>query len=409
MDVFLSTGGELANWKIHCERTLDEAYYPALSEQDLTERNNDQVVSRWYRRTYEQSTSGDEKRIPILMVSQLWLLGAGRIILSASSMSTGSNFYRGLDPTKGRSPQEATNLLFYKVRTVDPVWTQADYDEDRSSPPRCLSDAQTVDCQMGTVLARVIESFGKASRIPDIDSQLPPILSIYETSVLALLSEVDNYLDPGKPATLEIDVEMRFTHEIWDLRSELVMIGDVLGQQERVLDDLLSANKEFKPARQSVPSGEKTYPSSKQDVEAQWARIFAARPLLSRYRQRIKKIEADAERIDRAIQDMLNLKRTFANMKEAVNSSKAAQNSFGVAENSLRLARSSVVLSAAVVGFTVVTVIFTPLSFLTGLFALPTDELRRLMSTTDDTQDVYISRYVGGIFGKYTHWPHSLV
>jgi hypothetical protein len=65
------------------------------------------------------------------------------------------------------------------------------------------------------------------------------------------------------------------------------------------------------------------------------------------------------------------------------------------------------VLNAVAVGFTLVTVIFTPLSFLTGLFALSTDELRRLLSTTTETKGIYISRYVGGIFG--THAPVLVV
>jgi Ser-tRNA(Ala) deacylase AlaX len=79
------------------------------------------------------------------------------------------------------------------------------------------------------MLARIIESIGRAFMVPDANSLLPSILSIYETSVLTLVSEVDQYLDPGKPLSLNIDTEKRFTHKIWDLRSELVMIGDVLG------------------------------------------------------------------------------------------------------------------------------------------------------------------------------------
>jgi hypothetical protein len=144
------------------------------------------------------------------------------------------------------------------------------------------------------------------------------------------------------------------------------------------------------------------HPSYKRAHTVHWPRIFGARKLIEKYRQRIRKIEADAERIDKAIQDMLNLKRTFTSIKEAQNSSEAVQ-------NSLRLARSSVVLSAAVVGFTVVTIIFTPLSFLTGLFALPTDELRKLLSSSNETKDVYVSSYVGGIFGKSTDMLSSPV
>jgi hypothetical protein len=71
MDVLSKTDSDRADWKINCERTLDEAYYPALSESDLTKRNDDQAVSRWYNRTYQQGASTNDKRSPILMVSQM--------------------------------------------------------------------------------------------------------------------------------------------------------------------------------------------------------------------------------------------------------------------------------------------------------------------------------------------------
>jgi hypothetical protein len=300
-------------------------------------------------------------------------------------MSTGSDMYRGLDLAK--------RYAEFSCNDLNPP-------DDSAAPPEWVSDTQTVDYQMGIVLARIIENFSRAFMVPDADSLLPSVLSIYETSVL--VSEVDQYLDPGKPPSLNIDTEKRFTHEIWDLRSELVMIGDVLGQQETVLEDIPSANKGFDPVTLLTLPDKLLHPSYKRAYTAHWPRIFGARKLLEKYRQRIRKIEADAERIDKAIQDMLNLKRTFASIKEAQNSSEAAQ-------NSLRLARSSVVLNAAVVGFTVGTVIFTPLSFLTGLFALATDELRKLLSSTNETKDVYVSSYVGGIFGKSTDMLSSPV
>jgi hypothetical protein len=120
MDVLSKTDSDRAGWKIHCERSLDEAYYPALSESDLTKRNDDQAVSRCYNRKYQQGASTDNKRSPILMVSQLWLLGAGRVIVSASSMSTGSDMYRGLDPAK---------------RYVEFAWNDLNPPDDSAAPP----------------------------------------------------------------------------------------------------------------------------------------------------------------------------------------------------------------------------------------------------------------------------------
>jgi hypothetical protein len=220
------------------------------------------------------------------MVSQLWLLGAGRVIVSVSSMSTGSDMYRGLDLAK---------------RYAEFSWNDLNPPNDSAAPPEWVSNTQTVDYQMGIVLARIIENFSRAFMVPDADSLLPSVLSIYETSLLTLVSEVDQYLDPGKPPSLNIDTEKRFTHEIWDLRSELVMIGDVLGQQETVLEDIPSANKGFDPVTLLTLPDKLFHPSYKRAYTAHWPRIFGARKLLEKYRQRIRKIEADAERIDKAI------------------------------------------------------------------------------------------------------------
>jgi hypothetical protein len=353
MNLLAKTNPNYSRWRFHCARTLDEAYYPALSEDDLAKANEDQVISR----LYTAHRPKDDKYTPILMVGQIWLLGAGRILLRAYSTKESS-----MDIKSIGYPQ------WYLYTT-------------------------TLDCAMGMFLAGQIEDFGKGlyadnRNLPHGPMRFPAALSMFETSVLALMSKVDGYLNLATSTKPNIDIERQYTHDIWDIHCELAMIKDVLDQQERVLDDLLLGSGVIDPG------GKRLYPPSEQACGKQWDRVFAARSLLTKYQQRITKIKADAERIDKAIQDMLNLKRTFASMKEAENSSKAAQ-------NSLRLARSGVVLSAAVIGFTLVTVIFTPLSFLTGLFALPTDELRRLMSSTNETKDVYVSRYIGGIFGKH--------
>jgi hypothetical protein len=71
----------------------------------------------------------------------------------------------------------------------------------------------------------------------------------------------------------------------------------------------------------------------------------------------VRKIDGDAERIEKANQELLNLKHTHSSIKDA---------------------HSSLILSTAVIGFTVVTIVFAPLAFLTALFTLKIEGFGRL-------------------------------
>jgi Mg2+ and Co2+ transporter CorA len=91
----------------------------------------------------------------------------------------------------------------------------------------------------------------------------------------------------------------------------------------------------------------------------------------------VLKIDGDAERVQKAVQDKLDLKRTYASVKDA---------------------HSSLLLSTAVIGFTVVTIVFAPLAFLTALFALNIDGFDLLQLKGRD--GVYSSGKMSAIFGR---------
>jgi len=93
----------------------------------------------------------------------------------------------------------------------------------------------------------------------------------------------------------------------------------------------------------------------------------------------VRKIDGDAERIEKWVQDLLDLKRTHASIKEA---------------------HDSLILSTAVIGFIVITVVFAPLAFLTILFALKVEGFGRLQVVGAD--GVYHSGKLGDIFGECT-------
>lgn len=105
---------------------------------------------------------------------------------------------------------------------------------------------------------------------------------------------------------------------------------------------------------------------------------------LDSYVRLTNKIGADAARIEKNIQDELNLKHTFTTMEDA---------------------RTSLLLGIADIGFTVVTIIFAPLAFMTAPFALPIVELEKNkiqieMETSSEDKTAFTKRYVGKWFGK---------
>ncbi|KAI4687203.1 uncharacterized protein J4E84_005575 [Alternaria hordeiaustralica] len=315
------------------ERTLDEAYYPGLSTRALRVRNQDQVVSHSKDNfvCYDRRESGVEKTDEtafILMVPQLWVYKLGNIIVSAYSMQ-----------------QEAATSL-------EPFRDGAEKEDP----------AAYAEILIGLTITSLVNRFGKAYR--DLGVDYPPTLDLFETRVVKLLEEVRLYTE--KPAGgmssfsgLEYRRERYFIHVISDVRSELAMIQHFLEQQERVLKLFLEDR-----------------PYNSVNLHPQdWAPVERSQETIMQYMRRVRKIDGDAERIEKSIQDMLNLKRTHASIRDA---------------------HSSLVVSTAVIGFTVITVVFTPLAFLTALFALKIDGFESLQVFGRD--GVYHSGKIGGIF-----------
>jgi hypothetical protein len=329
----------------HLERTLDEAYYPGLSREALEVRNHDQVVSHSKDdfTSFDKRDSGSKRTSGeafILMVPQLWLYKLGNVVISAYSMDQGTQY---------ASNRKRRGLRYYdRIR----------YGDGREQ-------ATPADIHLGLIITSFIDRFGK-TYWDDDDLIHPPPLDLFETRVVQLLSEVRKYIEQpsgGKSSSsgLEYRRERYFIHVISDVRSELAMIQHVLDQQERILKQFL---------KDCLPASEKQHLPD-------WAPIEASQETIQQYMRRVKKIDGDADRIEKSIQDMLNLKRTHASIREA---------------------HSSLIVSTAVIGFTVITIVFTPLAFLTALFALKIDGFENLQISGSD--GVFHSGKIGGIFGK---------
>ncbi|KAL1795394.1 hypothetical protein ACET3X_007210 [Alternaria dauci] len=323
----------------HLAHTLDESYYPGLSPEALRERNHDQVVSHSTDTfdTYNERDGKNEsidKNAFVLMVPQLWLYRLGNVVVSAFPQPEGSDY-------------------LYESLT-----------NEETGPEKNLWQ-QDANLSLGFIINTFIEGFGKSYTQGSLE--YPPTLDLFETRVVSLLSEVSDYVKtrPGENSDFggsEYHRERYFMHVISDVRSELAMIKHVLEQQRRVLGSFLEECGQEDDGRFSQ----------------RWNQVMSMPEKVNKYTERVTKIDDDAGRIEKTIQDMLNLKRTYASIRETHN---------------------SLILSTAVIGFTVITIVFTPLAFLTALFALKIEGLEKLQVPSGD--GTYHKGKISGIFGKW--------
>jgi len=310
----------------HQERTLDEAYYPGLSRVVLSSLNKDQVISREFNEEAKKKNG-----TPILMVGQLWFWRLGQTVISSSSL----------------------------------------FEADDLDLPLRKYDTDALKLIMGLRVADCIEELGhlRERRL------LPPPLQIFEAGVARILSDVTKYMDSSGSSKPDIEKERDFLKRISDIQGELAMIQDVLNQQTEVLKDVLQDPPEDFVSQDKRQGG---------SLSHRWDRVVRSEKTLKKFYKRTEKISADAARIEKIIQDELNLKRTFAAMEDA---------------------RTSLSLGIAVIGFTVITIIFAPLAFMTSLFALPVDEFEKRKvkinsGSPEEEQEAYTASYIGKWFGE---------
>jgi Mg2+ and Co2+ transporter CorA len=344
---------------LQADRTLDEAYYPSLEREILEKRNADQVVTNKCRRLLDQPAieSIPEASKPILVVSQLCIWSFSDYVLSIYSDPGDSSFHAdspNRDPYSHRDP--------YSYRSATSNWVLGELGQME------LDETECKIAIVGLLIARQIGCFGEPQFVAQaltrkgwqsIGRYQSP-LDIFEIGVVRVLSVVSDYMLSANKTKVDMDKEASFIHDISDIRSELAMIDEILIQQQQVLSGVMENTPPF-PC------------------------MAKAHSQLERYRERVTKIDKDAERIEKTIQDQLTLKRTHASMKDA---------------------RASVILGTAVIGFTIITIVFAPIAFIASLFALPISNLVKHQEKVGDA-NVYPSSYVAGWFGEY-HLPRNV-
>jgi hypothetical protein len=382
------------------ERTLDEAYYPSLSKKALNKRNLDQVVTREY---------GSSPDAPILTVSEFWIWQLGDFVLSAYS-EPGKN-PADVDKELARSSgQVDLSLSIPGMEYLHPTKYDPDNREVALHPEDVIS----------RILAYQIDKFGRRQeRVIQTATgerlvySYPSPLDIFEVAVVRVLSDVTEYMDSATSmdfsmqlATTEVmrhemKAERRFLDNVSDIKSELAMIDEILSQQEEIISTMivsdndilakkgehtrgLQRNRREKMSSTTSNASADTTPENMDDIRLQrtLSTLEDARSKVQRYRKRVIKIDNDTGRIEKTIQDQLNLKRTYASMHDA--------------HAGVELGRASKYLSTAVIGFTIITIIFAPLAFMASVFALPIDTLNA--HKTGDSQS-YSTAYLARWFG----------
>jgi hypothetical protein len=237
------------------------------------------------------------------------------------------------------------------------------------------------DRQVATLLDDQIRRFGSEhSRL-----KYPSSLDIFERGVVRVLSDVVEYMKNKDLTEDNSGTELDLVNDIADIREELAMVDEILGQQDMVLEKFLEdmRAKSYRVSKEQSELRGETERSNKEnritrEIAETIGLLECSKDLLHRFRDRIKKINNDAERIDKTVHDRLNLKRAFASIQDA---------------------RTSLLFSLAVIGFTVVTIIFAPLAFMTALFALPIDNFQKHKNGSGNDA-MFSSGFVAWTFGR---------
>jgi len=248
---------------LQIELTLDEAFYPSLSREELDRRNFNQVVSRECEKTLDDEELQTSTK-PILIVPQMWIWCLDGDLVSAYSMpfciKGMEKLEYGHKPSRESFPPSRNPQMWMPLKSAN------------------VFEAAAV------LLDFPVTQFG----MPQAGNKYPPPLDLFEIGVVRVLSDVGSYM-ARRNAPLSITAEGDFMARISDIRNELAMVKHFLCEQRAIIEDLATR---FDGAASTLLK-------------------------IDKHLSRIAKIDGDAERIEKTIQDMLNLKRTYASMREA--------------------------------------------------------------------------------------------
>lgn len=257
--------------------------------------------------------------------------------------------------------------------------------------PVGLVAGRTADEFIGAVLSWMLVGFDILLRDSDT-FHVPRLVTIFARSIARVQQDVNEYI---QQSDIKIAKEKGFLHDIEDIREEISMVQTVLIQQEVTWREFAQKSwpkfwrngyeGHFESTWRCDGKYQEQKKADRPRVESQaddsvdvgtimmWRYIQMPQEHFRKLRTQLDKLDRDAERVQRSIELKLDLKQRHASLKEA---------------------RTASLMGASVAGFTIVTIVFTPLSFMTGLFALPIDRLEVAQSAAPD--------YSPGVSGSYS-------
>ncbi|KAJ5038534.1 hypothetical protein J3E72DRAFT_377840 [Bipolaris maydis] len=265
------------------------------------------------------------------------------------------------DNTESLSPEIVTVCQVWVLQCEDGLIVTHEPDVEFFSNhselefPSWGHDCLTGDAKryIGILLSHFVDNLDRPSETGSGN----PVFHTFENFIASCALVVDEYSRGDDLKKLDIDKERRFLHDIDDIRGELGMIKRVILQQEEVWKTF--ASNAWPEHWSSGAEGRmvvKDDEGRSLEEEEEWQLILRAQTQFDRFRRRIAQLDEDAARMEKSIMAKLDLKQKHASLQES---------------------HATAVMSAAVLGFTVITIIFTPLSFLTSLFALSIDRFQR--------------------------------
>ncbi|KAI0202315.1 hypothetical protein F4808DRAFT_72014 [Astrocystis sublimbata] len=375
----------------HMPVTLDEYCNPSLSKDILDTRNRDQVLGRYEARRLNDILNSSTRDQDVRQHEE-WqdttpsqgskqrhkkLLGELWILIRAKMRESGQFFVDRI--SRKPQPDESSTTIANptNVVLVRQAWVwkfgkaviMTGVPDTRWFNP--LDPNYDPNWRITTNLSFIVTSLDNPTRGAD-----GSLLRTYENALIYISEEVKMYTKSARVEDIDLDKEKDLFHQISDLREEVSMIESVLTEQEEVWNKFVSLVWQDTGSDQQKGLHRNTEDNLNEadlDLEDQRKEIWETQAKFDKYKRRIRKLQQDAERVEKNITTMLDLKQKHATIREA---------------------HSTAVLSATVFGFTIITVIFAPLAFVMALFAFPIDRFNE-GKEGNQPDGVYSTNYIG--------------
>ncbi|KAI1101144.1 hypothetical protein F4804DRAFT_347926 [Jackrogersella minutella] len=331
---------------LHCRRTLDQFTYYMLG--DTEERDNNQVIYKWGKEKGKllggQNLRGNSSyHYPLLMVDQLWLwiLDDGTVITSFPST---------WDPSKEYNLTRHILRIIAKANDHEPLIESAM--DLANLVIRCSVDFMEREGPM-----RISLQEGFRSSICDLAAKHVTRFEAFKTLIQKLnSSQIDQKTRAAATNDLfHLTEETNYLAAIMDIQDELKTIRGVITEQKEALEEFRHL---IEQERNSSVDGQDNLVRNTVNNSCSGP-ASENLTLIKSNMGAIKVMTEYAEKIDKDLNRLLNLKQQQANAWEA----RFAR------EGSEHNQRQSNIMMV----FTMVTIFFLPLSFMSSLFAIEID------------------------------------